>query len=156
MHPSLPGQPLLPSITLQGWCEFRHTEGVFTSTYSRNGCVHLYSTPRSCFVASDIYWQRPEKTKINPGFNSNHFILDQVFFPLLYRCRLCLNNWISSAARSQSASNLRQEPSIQVNTAGSALALLHWSAEQTQSITHILFKSTRNFWFVLSNMHGIK
>lgn len=78
------------------------------------------------------------------------------FFPLLYRCRLCLNNWISSAAQSQSASNLRQEPSLNVSTAGSVLTLVHWSAAQTHSTTHILRKPKSYLWFILSNMHDIK
>lgn len=72
--------------------------------------------------------------EINPGvlFKSFHSGPHRL---LLYWRRLCLNNWISSAAPSRSARNLRQEPVLNVSTAGSVLALVQGSRERAHSTT---------------------
>ena len=95
--------------------------------------VQLCRTPHRRLVASYIYWQRPEKKGMNPRVSLRIISFCGHAFPFFcssHRCRLCLNNWIPSAARRRSASSLRHEPSLHVSTAGSVLALLHGSAER--------------------------
>lgn len=96
------------------------------------------------------------KQKINPGV-LNQIILfwTTVFPPLLYWCQLCLNNWISSAACSQSASK-PQTKNPHLMSAKQVRFWLWCSDPQSRSKTHILFKSTSYLLFYSSNMNGKK
>lgn len=126
-----------------------HTLSMSASRYNRNDLVQLCGTPHSCC-------QRYLLTKTWENRNKSGGLIQIISFwttfisPLPMPAVFEQLDFISGKQPvCQQTSD--ENPSLNVSTAGSVLALLRWSAVQTHSTAHILLKSAFCLWSVLSN-----